>query len=337
MGRLRVSGNGKKIMAVVAIVLVLAVAFIGVRMIEGRMNPEIANAGEQMTSHTAAQNTAQVFMHNRWYAERNVETLLVMGIDDLGPLDTSEAYTNHHQTDFLVLFLRDLDTGKTAAIHINRDTMTDITTLGVTGQPTGSIKAQLALAYNYGSGDHISSQNTVDAVERLLYGMQVDHYITVTMDAVPILNDWAGGVTLSLLDDFTAHDPTMVQGKLMRLNGSQALTYVRSRGGLADSTNLHRMERQRQYASEWVGCAQNRLSDEQAVADLVLKLDGVYRSDCTVDDLSSFGQSLSMNPSMPVYELEGEAVRGDVYMEYYVDEEKLQQLVLELFYAPVGD
>lgn len=337
MGRLRMSGYGKKIMAVVVIVLVLAVAFIGVRMLESRMNPEIANAGEQMTSHTAAQNTAQVFMHNRWYAERNVETLLVMGIDELGTLDSSDAYSDYHQTDFLVLFLRDMDTGKTAAIHLNRDTMTRITTLGVTGQATGTINAQLALAYNYGNDDRTRSLNTVEAVERLLYGMQVDHYITVTMDAVPILNDWAGGVTVSLLDDFTDFDPLMVQGEMIRLNGKQALTYVRGRAGLDDSTNLHRMERQRQYASEWVGSAQNRLGDAQAVADLVLRLDGYYSSDCTADDMSSFGESLSMNPGMPVYQLEGKAVQGDVYMEYHIDEAYLQQLVLELFYAPVAD
>jgi len=325
------------ILAVASVVLVLAMALIGVRIFESYTAPEISNAGEQLTAHTTARNSAQVFMNNRWYAERNVETLLVMGIDDEGALEESKAYNNHHQTDFLVLFLRDLDTGKTAAIHLNRDTMTDITTLGVTGQATGTINAQLALAYNYGSGDHISSQNTAAAVERLLYGMQVDHYITVTMDAVPILNDWAGGVTLTLLDDLTAHDPAMAQGELIRLNGDQALTYVRGRMGVGDSTNIRRMERQRQYASEWVACAQRQLADEQAIADLVLQLDGYYRSDCTVEDMSSFSQSLSLNPTMPVYQLEGKAVQGDVYMEYYVDEEALQQLVLELFYAPVGE
>lgn len=337
MDRKHVALNGKMIMAVAAIVMMLAAGFIGVRIIEGRMSPAITNAGEQLTAHTTAQNTAQVYMNDRWYAERNVETLLVMGIDGMGALETSDSYNNHNQTDFLVLFLRDLDTGRTAAIHLNRDTMTDITTLGVTGEPTGSMYAQLALAYNYGSGDHISSQNTVNAVERLLYGMQVDHYITVTMDVVPILNDWAGGVTVSLLDDFTSHDPAMVQGELMRLNGNQALAYVRGRSGLDDSSNLRRMERQRQYASEWVACAQNLLGDQNALADLVMKLDGYYRSDCTVEELSSFGQSLSSNPTMPVYPVEGKAVQGEKFMEFYVDEKALQQLVLELFYAPLAE
>jgi hypothetical protein len=31
---------------------------------------------------------------------------------------------------------------------------------------------------------------------------------------------------------------------------------------------------------------------------------------------------------------EGENRKGEVYMEYYVDEEKLDALILRLFYAP---
>ena len=48
-----------------------------------------------------------------------------------------------------------------------------------------------------------------------------------------------------------------------------------------------------------------------------------------------YARSLSSNPSLPVYEIEGKAVQGDAFMEFYVDETALQQLVLNLFYAPV--
>ena len=66
-----------------------------------------------------------------------------------------------------------------------------------------------------------------------------------------------------------------------------------------------------------------------------MKLDGYYRSDCTAEQLASFAQSLGNNPNLPMYEIEGEAVRGSKYMEFYVNEESLQQLILELFYSPV--
>lgn len=336
MGRRHAGSRKKQFVAIVAIVFLLILALIGVHVYENKTSTVIPNAGEQMTAHTAAVTSGQVYMNDQWYAERNVETLLVMGVDDYTNLHDTDSYNGGHQTDFLVLFARDVDTGKTAAIHINRDTMTDITTLGVTGQPTGTIHAQLALAYNYGNSPQARSRNTVDAVEHLFYGIQIDHYITLTMDAVPILNDWAGGVTVEVLDDFTALDSSLIPGELVRLDGTQALTYVRTRYGLDDSTNLNRMERQRQYAEEWMHSAQGLLNNTQAVTDLAIQLDGYYHSDCTVDELSSYAEGLSLSPSTMVYQIEGEAMQSDVYMEFYVDEEYLQQLVLELFYTPVN-
>ena len=37
-------------------------------------------------------------------------------------------------------------------LHINRDTMTDIPTLDIYGDPSGSVYGQLALAHTYGKG-----------------------------------------------------------------------------------------------------------------------------------------------------------------------------------------
>ena len=125
--------------------------------------------------------------------------------------------------------------------------MTQIQILGVTGEPAGTFTGQLALAHTYGSGEEDSCENTVLAVSNLLYGMEIDHYVSLTMDGVALLNDLVGGVTVEVLDDFSGIDDSLVQGETVTLQGQQALTYVRSRGGLEDSSNLHRMERQRQY------------------------------------------------------------------------------------------
>lgn len=324
------------LLAIAALVLLMAIALVVVKKLESGMAPSITDAGQQLTSHSRSADTAQVFMNDRWYAQRNMETLLIMGVDDLGRLNERDGYGNTQQTDFLVLFMRDLDTGRTGAIHLNRDTVTDINTIGLTGQNTGMRRAQLALAYNYGNDDNASSMNVVAAVERLLYGIEVDHYITVTMDSVPIINDWAGGVMVEVLDDFTGIDNTLVQGEMVKLKGAQALTYVRSRKGLDDSSNVRRMERQRQYASEWASSAKGKLEDTEAVTELVFELDGYYCSSCTIDDLNNFAKSLASNPSVPIYEVAGKAVKGDEYMEFHVDEEELQQLVLKLFYVPVS-
>lgn len=317
-----------------AIVLVIAIGFVGAQIIESRMNVKVENAGMQVTAHVDDESAAQVFVNGRWYRQKDVETLLVMGIDDYGAAVSSGSYNNAHQADFLALFIRDVLSGQSSVIHINRDTMTDITMLGVTGQAAGVQHAQLALAYNYGQGQHDSSRNTADAVSNLLYGIEIDHYITVTMAAVPIMNDWAGGVEIEIQDDLTSIDSAWTPGAKIHLQGDQALGYVRTRKGLDDSTNINRMERQRQYASAWVSAAQAKLNDSEAVADLVLQMSDCHYSDCTVEELTDFAGALSENPSVPVHTLPGEVVRGEQFMEYYADDEGIQKLVLELFYEP---
>jgi len=66
-----------------------------------------------------------------------------------------------------------------------------------------------------------------------------------------------------------------------------------------------------------------------------MQMDAYYRSSCTAEQLLDFARSLSANPTVPTYEIEGKAVQGDIYMEFYANEKVLQQLVLELFYTPV--
>lgn len=320
----------------VAVILVLLVGIISAQQLESKMNVKVENAGKQMTAYTNDESTAQIFMNGQWYRRKGVETLLVMGIDNFGSIASSGSYNNTNQADFLMLFVRDAETGESSAIHLNRDTMTDITMLGVTGEAAGVQHAQLALAYNYGRGQHDSCKNTADAVSNLVYGMEIDHYIALTMDAIPILNDWAGGVTVEILDDFSEVYETMVQGELVKLEGAQALSYVRTRMGLEDSSNLRRMERQRQYAAEWAQCARGQLNDAQKMTELMRRLDGYYRTNCTTEELKVYGQSMGSG-LISVYEIEGEAVHGENYMEFYANEEALQQLVLELFYAPADD
>ena len=165
--------------------------------------------------------------------------------------------------------------------------------------------------------------------------MKVDRFITVTMDAVPIMNDWVGGVEVEVRNDFNGIDSALTPGSKVTLVGEQALTYVRTRKGLDDSSNLARMERQRQYAAAWTKKAQEKLSDPQAVAELLTQMGDRHTTDCSVEEIMNFASGLGENTSMDVHPLPGEAVKGREYMEYYVDEEKTQQLILSLFYEPV--
>lgn len=335
MGRKRKKPLLRKRTAAILIVVIMAAFVLLAQKLESWMIKPVENAGQQLTVYSNQADGAQVFMNGVWHAPRNVETMLIIGIDKISGNVESHSYNNASQADFLALFVHDTDTGRNALIHLNRDTMTRIPVLGVTGDAAGYRTAQLALAYNYGTGANDSCRNTAEAVSHLLYSMEIDHYLAITMDAVPIMNDWAGGVRLTIADDFSSVDEALVQGQEVVLKGQQALSYVRTRMGLDDSTNLQRMKRQRQYASAWLETARPKLRDDNAVMQLVMDMSDYHYSDCTAEQLTEFANTLASNSHVTVHELAGEAVKGAQFIEFYADDEQIQQMILELFYTPL--
>lgn len=323
------------IIAVVGLVLVFALGMLAVSKFESMTSSPVQNAGQQLTAYKPAVNRAEYFVDGQWIAQKDLETLLVIGLDNLGGFEKSNSYNNTSQADFIVLLMKNKVSGEFNAIQLNRDTMTRIPVLGVTGQKAGYRQGQLALAYTYGRGREDSCRNTMEAVSYLLYGVEIDHYIVVTMDSVPIANDWVGGVTVDILDDFTEVDETMIRGETMKLVGQQALDYVRTRRGLEDSTNLHRMERQRQYAAKWLELATPLFKNPGAIIDLVMQLSDYHYSDCTAGELADFANAYANQPFEKVYTLEGKNVQGSVYMEYHIDEDAVREMVLDLFFEPV--
>jgi len=62
--------------------------------------------------------------------------------------------------------------------------MANIRMLDVNGNPYNSFEGQLALSHTYGSGKEDSLENTAWSVSDYLYGLQIDHYASISMDKV---------------------------------------------------------------------------------------------------------------------------------------------------------
>lgn len=272
----------------------------------------------------------------RYATKEGLETLLLIGVDKYEDQTQETSYINSQQSDFLMLLVIDKKNQTRAALHLNRDTITEIPVLGVRGEAAGSITGQLALAHTYGSGGADSCQNTVKAVSNLLYGMSIDHYIAVTMDAVGQINDLAGGVTLTMLDDLTSVSPEMQKGATVTLTGDKALAYVRTRYGLEDSSNLHRMERQRQYLTGLSDALTAKMeADDGFLLEALDAISAYMVSDCTVTQLSQIYDCWESYEDGGICTLEGTAEVGEEFMEFYPDEAALRRLVAELFYTPM--
>lgn len=284
-------------------------------------------------SEAESQSTRVEYNGTTYKLNRKIDTVLFVGVDKYEEDTNSDTYVNTQQADFIMLVVIDTENESYKVLHINRDTMTDVQVLGVTGTVVFTSYEQIALAHTYGSGLEDSAENTVTAVSDLLYGIDIDHYITVTMDAVAIINDAVGGVTLTALD--TINDD-IIEGEEVTLLGENALLYVRTRLGLDDATNLHRMERQEQYIKALLEQFKAKCEEDSDFAlDTAMEITSYMVSDCTVSELSDVYSAMSDYEFADYLTLEGEAVLGDTYMEYYVDEDALYELYLELFYTPV--
>ncbi len=268
------------------------------------------------------------------YQPREDQTvILILGLDKFEHPEGYDGYINNMQSDFMALLILDHTAEVYNLLHLNRDTMTKIRRLGVGGGGAGSYTGQLALAHTYGSGGSDSCLNAVRAVSDLLCGIQIHHYMSLTMDAVAVINDAVGGVTLTVMDDFTQMDPSMEQGKEVTLMGEQALLYVRARMNLEDSSNLHRMERQRQYMEAlYQATMERQAQDDDFLMNTMLQISDSFVSDCTVNQLDALAEQMENYTFGRAFSLEGEAVRGEQFMEFYVDEEALKETVIQQFF-----
>ncbi len=266
----------------------------------------------------------------------NVETFLILGLDKFEDTAVGESYNNNKQSDFMLLLVYDHSAKTCAAVHINRDTMVDMNVLGVAGNKVGTVNKQLALAHTYGNGKDVSCRNAANAVSKLLMDVRIDHYLSVTMDGVPLFNDLVGGVEVEVLDDFTGIDDALIKGQTVTLKGKQALTYVRTRYGLEDSTNSTRMARQRQYLAalreQTDACIDN---DSEFVVTAAVKMSDYIISDRSVNQMKELAERYYSYESLGQLELAGESRLGENYMEFYPDQQKLQELVVGLFYQEV--
>lgn len=274
-----------------------------------------------------------VYEGKEYVLKEGIETFLVLGLDKFEDFKSVESYNNDMQADFLMLFVFDDEAKTCVGVQINRDTMVDVNVLGVAGNRIDTVTKQIALAHTYGNGRDVSCRNTADSVSDLLNGIKVNHYISLTMDSVKIVNDSIGGVRVKVLDDFEGIDDTLVKGKTVTLKGEQALTYVRTRYGLDDSSNVGRMKRQRQYMQAFYNKVV-KLSEENKdfALEKMVELSEYIVSDRSINQMQDLADKFIGYSFEGIRVVEGDNLMGEKYMEFYADEKSVNEIVFDLFY-----
>ena len=324
------------ILTVVGLIVTVC-AFVGAVIAVTKMISKPSDDIETTTYSRQSNKASTLHFDGKDYSFReNMEVIVIMGIDDRKDIGDSQSMMNNSQADVLYVFAVDHKNKTYQAIQLNRETMTGIQTYFADGTKDQLVEAQICLSHAYGKTEQGRCLNTVDAVSGLLFNVPVDHYISLKMSAISVLNEKVGGVTVTVPAGLESADPAFKEGSKIKLQGKQAELFVRSRMSLENDTNEFRMERQQIFLNAWKSQANAKMESDSGFAlSLVLSLSEYMTSDMSANALSDFANQLKEYEDLGTLKTIGETLDEGPdrpFREYRVDQDDLERKVLVLFY-----
>ena len=338
------------IIIIVTMILTVIGSVAGMRMV-GKASLSTAAASAEIIELGEKADEPEIngilYKGGNYVLNEDLITVLVMGIDketvvEVGGQSWEEEEGSQFaggQADALFLLLINPHDKNVYVISINRNTMAEVDVFDEEGNYQGVFTEQIALQHGYGDGKEESCLRQVKAISRMFHGIPIHGYAAVSMDAIPELNDMVGGITVEVLDDiiYPEYDMDLHQGETVTLFGEKAYWYVRLRNENVFNSNELRLQRQKQYMTTFAAEAKNQsMSDIRVAVDLYQT---VHKYMVTDIDLNEFTYMVTeyINYDFDrenMYSLQGETVQGNDFEEFYVDEDSLQDLIIELFYEP---
>lgn len=184
-------------------------------------------------------------------------TVVLYGIDS----NSQRRQENSSQhSDSIVLMSINPEDKKTVMVSIPRDTRAKIVGKNTT--------EKINHAYAYG-GPNMA----VKSLEKLM-DIPVDHYVSINMDGVKTVVDEIGGVTLTSNASFTTKDTKNTyqfeKNKEYKMDGEEALAYMRSRKEEGAGGDEGRQQRQQQVITV--------VAKEAFSINSVTKLNGIFKA-----------------------------------------------------------
>lgn len=260
--------------------------------------------------------------------KEGIQTLLISCLEPVEVPQTAGTYRNESRSDFCLLLVIDEKQGKTSAIQLDPGTM-------VSFRPQGAQEAAeipLGMVFSYGSGGSDSCLNHTKVVSGLLGGISIDHYMTFTLDSLPIVNDFVGGVTVPAGEDLPDELSGLVQEGFLTLSGEQTAAYFTYRGE-TDRSNAARMERQNLYIAGLYTPFLKNAQDENFLTKLTLQLGDRLSTDLTLS------QMVQMMDTLQAYELDetvvniqGASTEVDGEFQFRADPDSLSRVLDDYLY-----
>lgn len=221
--------------AVLVVVGALGVGWAAYRKLDGNITSDRA-AADELARFEGERPTALV---------RDAQNILVIGSDSRSGDDNGKygRDSGTERSDTTILLHLAANRRSATAVSLPRDLMVDVPSCR---QADGSRTEPVFTVFNYAfqSG---GSACTIRTVERMT-DIRIDHHVVVDFSGFKEMVDAVDGVEVCLAEPI--HDK---QAKLrlpagkVKLNGEQALGYVRARKSLGDGSDTDRMDRQQRF------------------------------------------------------------------------------------------
>lgn len=303
---------------------------------------ESADSGTQTGKEMLFEENT-VFWNGKTYKRNTyVKAVLCMGVDRDGPMTETTLSGDGGQADGIFLLANDTARGSMKILLIPRDSMTEITKTDTSwtetnGAKLGEVVDHLSLSYAYGDGREKSCEYTKQAVSHLLMGLKIDSYMAADLEIIASLNDEVGGVTVTIPTmGMEQADPEFVFGQTVRLKGEQAERFVRFRDTERDNSAISRMEQQKLYISGFFQAVKEKSRTESNIKEHLFEMSQDYMvTDMAKDEYLKLainaleGEGLT---SASFKMAPGTGTATETYDEYYVDQEALVPILLDLFY-----
>lgn len=284
----------------------------------------------------ASRQIGDVFWNGKEYIyNEHLSNFLFLGVDKKGFDDASKGSSRAGQSDSIFLLSWDRVTGAATLISIPRDTVTPVESFYADGTSMGMSPSYLCLAYAYGDGKHESCGLSAEAVSYLLYGVPVQGYCALSLNALPVMMEELGSLEVVVPNDsLTAEYPEYGEGATIALNEENIEPFLRYRDTTADGSPFLRLERQEAFIN---ACAW-RLEEEAgkdpgAVTRMYTALEPYMITNIGNDQFAKLMEMVRDGGGIDSWTIPGESRAGEVYDEYHVDEEALYGKVIETFYV----
>ena len=258
----------------------------------------------------------------------NIQTVLFLGIDKEAKSELGNRPGENGQSDSLNLLVADRETKKAQILQISRDSMVDIDIYSASGDKMISEQGQIALQYAYGDGEEESCRLTAEKVSEMLYGVEIQSYLSLTMEGMVRAADAIGGVTMTVPEDYTWIDPAFEKGQTLTMDGAMVEKYVRSREIEVLDSNVQRMQRQSQFMGALVEKLQS-IEGNSNYLSLYQEMEPYMVTNMTADEMKALSD-YEIDPE--TVNIPGEVILKDGHAQFIVDNEGLRNIILKMFY-----